>query len=66
MECDYPKLVIQFLDLWVREDVGSENWPKLDNDTGVNIDSKMKIESQGWGSGSHSHSSSISLNGKNC
>ena len=44
--------------------VGSRNWSKLSNYTGVNIKSKMKIESQGWESGSHSHSSSISLNGK--
>ena len=42
--------------------VGSENWYKLGNDTGINIDSKMETESQGWGSGSHS--SSISLNEK--
>ena len=48
--------------------VGSKNWSKLGNDTGINIDSKMETESQGWGSGSHSHSYSISLNGKlaNC
>ena len=44
--------------------VGSENWFKLGNDTGVNIKSKMKIESQGCGSGLHLHSSSISLNEK--
>jgi len=47
---------------WIN--VGSKNWSKLDNDNGINIDSKMKIESQSLGSGSHSHSSSISLNEK--
>ena len=34
--------------------IGSENWSKLGNDTGVNIKSKMETESQGWGQG-HIH-----------
>jgi len=46
MKYDYPKLVIQFLDLWVENNVGSENWSKLDKNTRVNIYSKMGTESQ--------------------
>ena len=37
-----------------RINIGSENWPKLGKNTGVDIDSKMETESQSWGSGSHS------------
>ena len=44
--------------------VGSENGSNLGKDTGVNIDSKIRIESQSCGSGLHSCSSSILLKWK--
>ena len=49
MECDYPKLEIRSIGTGI--DVGSENWSKLGNDTGVNIDSKMKLNHKvgDWG-----------------
>ena len=51
MECDYPKLEIQFLKfIGTRINVGSENWSKSGKDIGVNINSKMRTESQSWGS----------------
>ena len=53
MECDYPKMVIQFLDHRTGINVGSGNWSKLGKNIGVNIDSKMGTESESWGLGSH-------------
>ena len=41
--------------------VGLKNVSKLGKDTGVNIDSKIRIDSQSYKSGSHSCSSSIFL-----
>ena len=46
IECDFPKLVVQFQNLWVRNQVGSGIGSKLGKDIEVNINSKFGTESQ--------------------
>ena len=56
MECDFPKSVVQFQDLWVRELVLLGNWVQIGKGYRVNVDSKIGTETQSLGSGSHSNS----------